>query len=103
MSCNKLVRDKVIDVIADSGKRVTFRILDDEEYKIELERKLDEEVAEFHESKSLEEIADILEVLDALLKAHGYNLRDVKKVRFEKRFARGGFSKRTFLEGVEDV
>ena len=103
MRYNKLVRDKIPDIIAESGKKVTFRILNDEEYKIELEKKLDEEVAEFHESKSLEELADIFEVLDALLNAHGIHFRDVRKRGDLKRAERGGFSKKIFLEEVEDV
>ena len=102
MKYNKLVRDRIPEIIAESGKKVTFRILNDEEYKIELEKKLDEEVAEFHESKSLEEIVDILEVLDALILAHGFNRVSVVLKKKEKREERGGFYKKILLSEVED-
>ena len=103
MKYNKLVRDRIPDIIEESGKKVTFRILSDEEYKIALEKKLDEEVAEFHESKSLEEIADIVEVLCALVDALGYECHDVYKRRQIKSAERGNFSNKIYLEEVEDV
>lgn len=103
MKYNKLVRDRIPEIITESGKKVTFRILDDdEEYKIALEKKLDEEVAEFHESKSLEEIVDILEVLDALILAHSFNRVSAVLKKKEKREERGGFGKKIFLLEVED-
>jgi predicted house-cleaning noncanonical NTP pyrophosphatase (MazG superfamily) len=102
MKYNKLVRDKIPEIIAASGMDVTFRILNDEEYKIELEKKLDEEVAEFHESKSIEELADILEVITALCSAHGFKRREVEEKKEEKGAARGGFFKGMYLIEVED-
>lgn len=102
MKYNKLVRDRIPEIIAACGDTVTFRILDDEEYKIELERKLDEEVAEFHESKSLEELVDILEVITALISAHGFKQRDVMRKKEDKGAARGGFFKGMYLVEVED-
>lgn len=102
MKHNKLVRDKIPEIIAESGKKVTFRVLNDDEYKIELEKKLDEEVAEFHESKSLEELADILEVFCALSMAHGFKFFEVYNKAIAKSDERGGFAKRIFLVEVED-
>lgn len=81
---------------------VAFRSLSDEEYKIELEKKLDEEVAEFHESKSLEELTDIYDVLIALIVVGGYTCKDFMRVCKSKNKERGGFGKRIFLEEVED-
>ena len=98
----KLVRDRIPEIIAESGIDVTFRILNDDEYLIELEKKLDEEVAEFHESKSIEELADILEVITALISAHGFKYRDVMQKKEEKGAARGGFFKGMYLVEVED-
>lgn len=102
MIYNKLVRDKIPEIIAADGTAVTFRILNDEEYKAELERKLDEEIAEFHESKSIEELADVCEVLGALICALGYDGEQVKGEQFKKRFHRGGFDKKIFLVEVEE-
>lgn len=96
MIYNKLVRDKIPAIIAGQDKSATYRILNDTEYRAALEKKLDEEVAEFHESKNPEELADILEVVEAL--AAVYSKRT--KVHFEKvrkHAARGGFSKKYFL------
>lgn len=99
MKFNKLVRDKIPEIIAADGKKAVTRILDDEEFKIYLEKKLDEEVAEFHESKSIDEIADILEVVYALSEVYGgiYNLLAVWN---EKTVERGGFTKKILLEEI---
>lgn len=103
MKYNKLVRDRMPEIIAEKGKNVTFRILDDDdEYKRELERKLDEEVAEYHESKSIEELVDILEVITALISAHGFSQREVMEKKNEKGAERGGFFKGMYLVEVED-
>ena len=102
MKYNKLVRDRIPEIIAESGKKVTFRILNDEEYKIELEKKLDEEVAEFHESKSVEELVDILEVITALISAHGFKPREVTQKKDKKGAARGGFFRGMYLVEVGD-
>lgn len=101
MKYNKLVRDKIPEIIAGSGKAVTYRILSEEEYKFALEEKLDEEVIEFHESKSVEEIADIIEVLNAIIKANGCRWIAVIKESIKKKFAKGGFKRRAFLEDVK--
>ena len=64
----KLVRDKIPALIEKSGERPNIRILDAEEYRYHLEKKLDEEVAEYHKDKNIEELADILEVVLVVLK-----------------------------------
>lgn len=101
MKYDKLVRDKIPSIIEKDGKKAVTRILNDDEYKIYLEKKLDEEVAEFHESKNLEELADILEVVYALSEAYGgiYNLLAVWD---EKSKNRGGFSKKILLLEVQE-
>lgn len=100
MKYNKLVRDDIPEIIAESGKSVRFRYLEDEEYKIALEMKLDEEVAEFHKNPSIAEIADIAEVLYALIDAYGYRVFDVIKYRASKKAEKGGFENGVFLEEV---
>lgn len=97
----KLVRDNIPDIIRADGKTPVTRILDQEEYLNELDRKLQEEVAEYQADKSLEELADILEVLSAICKARGYSREDLLKVRDEKRRKRGGFEKRIYWSGNE--
>ena len=100
-SLNKLVRDKIPQIIESNGEKITFRILNDQEYISCLERKLDEEVAEFHEEceeqKKLEELADILEVIYAWCEARGYSTDELLDVYWKKHMERGGFSKKIFL------
>lgn len=73
MEFNKLVRDKIPEIIGNQDEKAITRILEIEEYIQCLENKLDEEVSEYHESKELEELADILEVIFALSEAQGYS------------------------------
>ena len=97
----KLVRDKIPMLIEDSGERPIVRILDEEEYRLCLEAKLDEEVAEFHSDRNAEELADILEVVYALAETIGCT-KDELLACYEKKHAqRGGFRDRVFLEGKE--
>lgn len=99
---NKLVRDKIPEIISASGKKANCRILSKDEYIIELDRKLDEECAEYQHDKNIEELADILEVIYAIAEARGYSVSDLERVRAEKFDKRGGFKNRVFLENVED-
>lgn len=97
MALQKLVRDKIPEIICSSGYEPVTRVLDDGEYVAELEKKLDEEVAEYHESKSVEELADILEVVYALCEAHGKNVSELMDVYEKKHDERGGFKEKIFL------
>ena len=98
----KLVRDKIPEIIERSGKKASTYVLSDEEYAIYLERKLDEEVGEYHDSKDLEELADILEVIIALAKNKGYNFADLRKLQKKKALERGTFSKKILLIAVHE-
>ena len=98
---NKLVRDKIPQIIRNSGHTPITRVLDDAEFLACLENKLDEEVAEFHRDNNVEELADILEVVYALAEADGYSREDLNRICNEKRSERGGFHDRIFLEGKE--
>ena len=62
MKYNKLVRDKIPEILDKKGVSYEKRIASDEEYKIELVKKLEEEVAEFKEALSSDELADVMEV-----------------------------------------
>ena len=99
---NKLVRDKIPEIIERSGKTAHIQILGDDEYVTALEKKLDEECAEFHKDKNVEELADIMEVVYALTKAIGSSPDELERVRKEKAEERGGFGKKIFLEYVEE-
>ena len=97
----KLVRDKIPEIIEASGATPLTRILETEEYLSCLEAKLDEEVQEFQESKSPEELADILEVVYALAEAHGCSREQLQQIFDAKHTARGGFEKRIYWMGNE--
>ena len=97
----KLVRDKIPQIIEASGATPLTRILETEEYLSCLEAKLDEEVQEFHESKSPEELADILEVVYALAENLGHSRQELESVYDRKHDARGGFRDRLFLISKE--
>lgn len=78
---NKLVRDKIPIIIEESGRKAITHVLSKEEYLAALEVKLNEEVAEYQEDKSIEEMADVLEVLQAICVARGYTLDQLEEKR----------------------
>ena len=96
----KLVRDKIPEIIEKSGKVPLIAILSDDDYEIFLERKLNEEVKEYQESKELEELADILEIIISLAKVKGYDFQDLIDLQTQKATERGGFSKKILLKAV---
>jgi len=98
----KLVRDKIPQIITDAGKKPITEILDQERYLEELDKKLEEEVAEYQADKSIEEMADVLEVLFAICEARGYSVDELMRVREEKCEKRGGFKERVYLVGCEE-
>ena len=97
MEFNKLVRDKIPQIIEAQGEKPVTRILSGEEYHAALEEKLREETAEYLESHELAELADILEVVYALCQADGHTLAGLSAAYEEKRKARGGFEGKVFL------
>lgn len=97
MIYNKLVRDKIPEIIASNGGEAEIRVLSDEEYRFHLEAKLDEEVGEYHRDKTAEELADILEVVYALAASIGCSKEALMEIYQKKNAARGGFEKRIFL------
>ena len=97
---HKLVRDRIPEIIENDGKQCVCEVLSSEDYLVLLDEKLQEELNEYEESKSLEELADLLEVLYAVVKARGWSVEELEQVRKEKAKQRGGFEKRTFLREV---
>lgn len=103
ISYNKLVRDRIPEIIESSGKSCTTEILSTEEYLRMIDAKLDEELTEYHKDQNIEELADMLEVIRAAAIAHGYTLEDLERVRAEKAAKRGGFEKKILLVEVQEV
>lgn len=94
---NKLVRDYIPEIIEKNGQTAHVAVLEDEEYEKALEEKLKEEVNEYISDNSVEELADILEVLDAILQFRNITWEDVMDAKKKKKEQRGGFDKRLFL------
>ena len=100
---NKLVRDKIPENIDNEiGRKSKYRILDDTEYLRELNKKLIEEANEFIEENSIEELGDLMEVLNAIIKLKGYDMEEVYKVMKEKEEKKGAFNKKIYLEYVDE-
>ena len=100
---NKLVRDKIPSIIEKNGEKPVIRVLSDEEYKKELEKKLNEEYQEVLSAQGkdrVEELADMIEVIKYLAKLEKVTLEDVIKMAEEKAKKRGAFDKKIFLETV---
>lgn len=100
---NKLVRDKIIEIIKSNSERPIYHTLTDEEYLNELHKKLFEEANEFVEEDSPEELADLLEVVYSIAKVKNISLEEVEDIRLKKREKRGGFDKKIYLEDVEEL
>ena len=96
----KLVRDKIPQIIEENGGRCRVEVLDEQAYLAKLEEKLGEELAEYLQSKELEELADLWEVMDALVTAKGHSWQELTAIREEKRQKRGGFQDRLLLTEV---
>ncbi len=95
---NKLVRDKIPEIIKSKGEDCTTRILDEQEYLTALNTKLQEELKEYLESGDVEELADLQEVLLAIVKAKGVTFANFEALRQNKVDKRGAFDQRIFLE-----
>lgn len=96
----KLVRDRIPEIIKAYGKTCVTETLSDSRYLEMLDAKLAEELAEYQESKSLEELADLLEVMRAVVQARGWTWEQLEQVRQEKAAQRGGFEKKILLKEV---
>ena len=99
---HKLVRDCIPDIIEADGRTCVCETLSDEDYIALLDQKLNEELAEYQESKSLEELADLLEVMQAVVKARGWTLEELEQIRADKVAKRGGFEKKILLKEVRE-
>ncbi|WNB90796.1 nucleoside triphosphate pyrophosphohydrolase [Bacillus sp. NEB1478] len=103
---NKLVRDKIPELLEQAGKKGTFRILGDKEFESELKKKLIEGVKEFRDARreidAVEELAGLYEMLIELSRLRQLSIREMEEIRKEKVKKHGGYKERLFLVKVED-
>ena len=97
---DKLIRDKIPEIIDQSGKKCIVEVMDNATYIEYLDQKLNEELAEYQQDKSIEELADLLEVIYAVVAARGYSVEELERIRLEKAEKRGAFDKRLHLKMV---
>ena len=98
---NKLVRDKIPEMIINENRHPVTRILDNDEYRVELNKKLQEEVKEYIEDNNVEELADIVEVVYGILDSMDVSLEEFESVRKAKVDKRGAFKDRIYLESAD--
>lgn len=103
---NKLVRDKIPSIIESKGEKCEISVLEQEDYIVELKRKLIEEVDEYlissNDSDATKELADILEVVHSLAGIHQKTIEEIKEMRIKKYEERGGFNNKFFLKSKAD-
>lgn len=97
---NKLVRDRIPEIIGKTGKNCSIEILNNIDYLLMLDKKLDEELAEYHKDQNLEELADLLEVIYAATEARGYTINQLEEIRLKKQSERGAFKEKILLKEV---
>jgi predicted house-cleaning noncanonical NTP pyrophosphatase (MazG superfamily) len=100
---NKLIRDRIPEIIEAQGKKTIVEVLDSEKYKKYLDVKLVEELKEYQESGSIEELADLVEVVYAILNYMGISLKEFEEIRRAKVNKRGAFDKRLLLKEVTEL
>lgn len=100
---NKLVRDKIPEIIENDGKMCKVEVLSNEEYLQMIDAKLDEELAEYHKEQNIEELADLMEVIYAAAVARGYSVSELEDVREKKVQKRGAFDKKILLKEVIEL
>ena len=94
---NKAIRDKIPEIIEESGKNCNVKKLTDSEFLVQLEKKLLEELSEYQESKNVEELADILEVIYRISELKGITSDELDSIKNEKAKKRGKFDDNLFL------
>ncbi len=100
---DKLVRDRIPEIIEASGKQCsTHRVSNSAEKTEYLVKKIEEELEEYQESANKEELADLLEAFYSLLEMENLDLDDLERIRIKKKEKRGGFEKGIILEQVKE-
>jgi predicted house-cleaning noncanonical NTP pyrophosphatase (MazG superfamily) len=103
MQHHKLVRDNIPAICQQNGSTAVTRVLDEAEYQLELDKKLQEELAEYLENGDPEELADILEVVAAIAATKGISPAALEAIRAQKAAKRGVFAERIFLIETVDT
>lgn len=98
---NKLVRDKIPEILEEKKVRFKTHIATKKEYPDKLYEKLIEELEEFKAKPNMEEFADMLEVIDFIGKYYNFNLTDIKNVKKTKKEQKGGFNERIILDETD--
>lgn len=101
-SINKLVRDNIPSICKENGQNPKTKVLDDKKYTSALHKKLKEEMREYLLSNEIEELADIIEVIEALAENQGSSIEEVMKIKENKQKKNGGFKNKVFLISVDD-
>ena len=94
---NKVIRDKIPEIIQKDGHTCNVQVISDEKFLLEIEKKLSEEVTEYQNDKTPEELADILEVIYKIAQLKGISKDELEKIRVKKLQDSGGFDKNLFL------
>ena len=94
---HKAIRDKIPEIIEESGHSCNVKLLSDSEFLVELEKKLIEELEEYQKSKSIEELVDIMEVIQRISELKGTSIEDLETLRKAKAEKKGAFEKNLFL------
>jgi predicted house-cleaning noncanonical NTP pyrophosphatase (MazG superfamily) len=102
MKFDKLVRDKIPEIIRSNGEKPVTHIADEKEYWEKLKEKLSEEVKEFSVNSNEEELADVLEVIEGICEFKKFDRGEIENIKKEKAVKRGKFKERVILDEVED-
>jgi predicted house-cleaning noncanonical NTP pyrophosphatase (MazG superfamily) len=94
---NKAIRDKIPEIIQQDGHTCNVQVISDEKFLLEIEKKLSEEVTEYQNNKTPEELVDILEVIYKIAQLKGISKDELEKIRVKKLEDKGGFAKNLFL------
>ncbi|NDB47386.1 MAG: phosphoribosyl-ATP pyrophosphohydrolase [Nitrososphaeria archaeon] len=102
LNYNKAVRDRIPEIIKESGHSCNVKTLSDEEFLVQMEKKLSEEILEYQKDMNPEELADILEVIYKIASIKGISKEELEKIRNQKAEERGAFKKNLFLINTND-
>ncbi len=103
MKYNKLIRDRIPEILENKGVNFSSHIADDTEYWKKLKLKIVEEATEFaKDDNAKEELADILEVMHAILDHKNITFESIEEIRLKKKRDRGGFAKKIILDEADE-
>ncbi len=97
---NKLIRDRIPEILKSKGKEAITEVLAPQDYLDRLHEKLDEELEEYHETCSIDELVDLVEVIYGILDYRCVTKEEFEEIRWLKKEKRGSFEKRLLLKGV---